>query len=157
MTFHGFAELLVGCSSWKADLGVEREEPGVITMSAGRGTRAHVADFATIVSTLGTRAGYVLLFGNVRIKVGLFCRDIIEDPVCKTARSRRIGIMKNQSKALGLRRSFFPGKLRRDVVALTSETTRNGASRGKIQTCKLHGSPPLILVRQDLLESIRTR
>src|SRR5207237_3685500 len=37
MTFHGFAELLVGCSSWKADRGVEREEQGVIPMGPGRG------------------------------------------------------------------------------------------------------------------------
>lgn len=84
MTFHRLAEILVACSSWKADLGVEREEPGVITMCAGRGTRAHVADFATIVSTLRTRTGYVLLLGNVGIKVGLFCRDIIENPVYRS-------------------------------------------------------------------------
>src|SRR2546430_11044157 len=134
MPFHGLAELLVSCSSWKADLSVEREEPGVITMCGGRGTWAHVADFATVVSTLGTRAGYVLLLGNVRIKVALFCRDVIENPVCKAAHSRRIRIMKNQSKALGPRRSLFPGKLRRDVVAFTSETTRNGASRSKIRS-----------------------
>src|SRR6266576_2069490 len=112
-------------------------------MSSRRGTWPRVADLSTVIPALHTGCRNALLIGDIRVKVALVRRDVIEHPVRKPAWSGRIGIVENQGKRFGSNRRFFPREFGRDVLALTGEATRDRSSGTEIRTHQLHGHLPM--------------
>src|SRR5207249_3591505 len=134
VTLHGLGELIVSCPGREPDFGIQRKEPDIIAVSPRRGTRAHVADLTTIISAMYASSGNVVILGNVGVKVTFLCRDVVKNPMREPACSGRVRIVNNQSKRLGLSRSFLPGKFRGDIVAFTSEANRDCASSTEVRT-----------------------
>jgi hypothetical protein len=98
--FDSIRDFLVRCAHAQIKHGIERLEAEEISVCSGRRSRPLVSDLSAIILALHSQSAYYFGIGYILGDVIGFWRNVVHDPMCKSARPGCIWVMHEKNERL---------------------------------------------------------